>query len=61
MPEERQRTDDAECSGARGPAEQVRRRRRPDRDEHAAADRLDQPCRDELVERLGRPASVDPT
>ena len=34
-------------------AEQVRGGRRPDRDEHAAADRLDEPRRDELVERLG--------
>ena len=51
--EERQRADDAERAGRAGAAEQVRRGRRPDRDEDAATDRLDEAGGDELVERLG--------
>ena len=53
--EEREGTDDAERARPRRAAEQVRRCRGPDRDEDAAADRLDEPCRDQLVHRLGRP------
>ena len=34
-------------------AEQVRGRGRADRDQDAATDRLDEPGRDQLVERLG--------
>ena len=51
--EEGQGADDAECPRARGTTEQVRRRGGPDRHEHASADRLDEPSRDELVEGLG--------
>ena len=50
--EEGQRADHAERARSSRAAEQVRRRRRPDRDQHAATDRLDQPGGDELVERL---------
>ena len=59
--EERQRADDAEGARASRAAEQVRRGRRPDRDEDAAADRLDEPGRDELVEVLRHPASAEPS
>ena len=52
-PEERQRADDAERARPARPVEQVGRGRGPDRDQHAAADRLDEPGRDELVEALG--------
>ncbi len=51
-PEERQRADDPERAGARAAAEEVRGGRGPHRDEGAAADRLDEARRDELVQGL---------
>jgi hypothetical protein len=51
--EERQCPHDAECSRPGVAIEQVRGGRRPDRHEHTAADGLDEPRRDQLVEGLG--------
>ena len=51
--EEGQGADHAQRPRPHGATEQVRGDRRPDRDQDAAADPLDEPCRDELVHRLG--------
>ena len=51
-PEEGQRTDDPERPRPARAAEQVRRHGRPDRNEDAATDRLDQARGDQLVEVL---------
>ena len=52
-PEERQRADDPERARPAVALEQVGRSGRPDRDEDAAADRLDEARGDELIEVLG--------
>ena len=59
-PEERQGADHPERPGPVMAAEQVGRRGRRDRDEGAAAERLDEPGGDELVEALGRPGEERP-
>ena len=59
-PEERQRADDPERPGPRGAVVQVRGGGRPDRDEHAAADGLDEAGGDELVQVLGGPGQRRP-
>ena len=51
-PEERQRTDDPERARPSMALEEVRGGRRPDRNEDAATDPLDDPARNELVDRL---------
>ena len=58
--EEGQGADDAQRTRPHRAPEQVRGDRRPDRDEHAAADRLDEPRGDELVHRLGGPGQRGP-
>ena len=60
MPRKVRAPDDAQRARPHRAAEQVRGDRRPDRDEHAAADRLDEPRGDELVHRLGRSGQRGP-
>ena len=52
-PEERQRPDEPERPGPCRTVIEMRRGRRPDRHEYPAADRLDEPGGDELVQVLG--------
>ena len=60
--EERERADRAEGTRAPVPVVEMGGRGRADRHEDTAADRLDEPRRDELVEVLGqcRPAAIRP-